>query len=59
MKFNQVEVGKRFKLKDLEYLKIPEERISCCKIGANALLVSEHKKVVIMAKEEVEVVEDQ
>lgn len=58
MKFNEVEVGKRFKLKDVEYLKIPEERISCCKIGANALLVSEHKKVVITPKEEVQVVEE-
>lgn len=58
MKFNEVEIGKRFKLKDVEYLKIPEERISCCKIGANALLVSEHKKVVITAKEEVQVVEE-
>lgn len=58
MKFNEVEVGKRFMLKDIEYLKIPEERISCCKIGANALLVSEHKKVVITPKEEVQVVEE-
>lgn len=58
MKFNEVEVGKRFMLKDVEYLKIPEERISCCKIGANALLVSEHKKVVITPKEEVQVVEE-
>lgn len=57
MQFHEVEVGKRFKVNETEYLKIPEERISCCKIGANALLVAEHKKVVIQPKEEVQVVE--
>ena len=56
MQFFEVPVGQRFNFESVEYLKIPEEKVSCCKIGANALVLSEHTKVVIDAKAEVELI---
>jgi hypothetical protein len=56
MRFFEVPIGQRFKIEDVEYLKIPEERVSCCKVQANALQLSNNTKIVVSAQQNVEVV---
>lgn len=52
--FKDVEVGKTFTFQNINYQKIPDERISCCKV-LNALNNDTKEKVMILPLEEVEV----
>ena len=54
MKFHEVAVGEIFKFNNQEYVKIPEVRISCCKIQQNAELLGSAEKVVLKPLDEVE-----
>ena len=56
MQFYQLYKGDPFLLNGEKYEKIPEKRISCCKIEYNALKIDSDKKreyVVINPKQEV------
>jgi hypothetical protein len=54
MKFHEVAVGEKFKFNNQEYIKIPEARVSCCKILHNAELAGTAEKVVLKPLDEVE-----
>lgn len=54
-KFFDLAVGDKFTLNSVEYTKIPEERISCCK-ALNAQTVTEpHTKIQVIPITEIEV----
>jgi hypothetical protein len=54
-RFVDLGMGDKFNLNGVEYTKIPEERISCCK-ALNAQTVSEpHTKIQVVPITEVEV----
>lgn len=53
MKFHELGVNEKFLFNDKEFIKVPEERISCCKIGCNAHELSTGKKVVFKPLDEV------
>ena len=54
MKFHELAVGEKFKFNNEEYVKIPEIKLTCCKIKENAQVVSNSTKVVIKPMDEVE-----
>jgi hypothetical protein len=54
MKFHELAVGEKFKFNNQEYVKIPEIKLSCCKIKENAQVVANSAKAVIKPMEEVE-----
>jgi hypothetical protein len=54
MKFNELGVGEKFKFNNVEYTKIPEVRISCCKVKENCQEVVSGNKVVLKPLDEVE-----
>lgn len=54
MKFNELAVGEKFKTNNVEYVKIPEVRASCCKIRENCQVVSSGEKRVMKPLDEVE-----
>lgn len=53
MKFHEVAVGDKFMYNNKVYIKVPELRISCCKIGHNCQVVGTEEKIVIQPMEEV------
>jgi hypothetical protein len=55
MRFVDLQIDTKFKLDNQEYIKIPEERISCCKV-LNAKIISTNEKVQIVPITEVEVI---
>lgn len=55
MRFVDLQIDSKFKLDNQEYIKIQDERISCCKV-LNAKLVSTNEKVQITPITEVEVI---
>lgn len=57
MDFKDVPVGRKFKLKDVIYTKIPPEKVSCCKSN-NALNHSNNTKTSIKLVENVELIEE-
>jgi hypothetical protein len=54
MRFHELAVGDKFKFQDQEYVKIPEIKVSCCKIKENAQCVANSAKSVIKPMDEVE-----
>lgn len=54
MKFHEVSVGDKFKFNNTEYVKVPEARISCCKIQHNCEIVSTGAKATLKPLDEVE-----
>lgn len=54
MKFHELAVGEKFKLNNTEYLKIPEVKLSCCKVKENAQSLLDGSKIVIKPLDEVE-----
>ena len=54
MKFHEVAVGDKFKFNNQEYVKVPEIRVSCCKISCNAEIVGTAEKAVLKPLDEVE-----
>jgi hypothetical protein len=55
MKFFELAVGDKFKHNGLIYEKVKEERISCCKVGKNAILYGDNaSKMVFKPLEDVE-----
>lgn len=57
MKFHELAVGEKFKFNDAEFTKIPEERVSCCKIKWNCENVSTGEKIVLKPLDQVEKIE--
>ncbi len=53
-KFMDLSVGEKFTLNGLEYEKIPDERISCCRVN-NAQQINSGEKIQIIPIEEVSV----
>jgi len=54
MKFHELAVGEYFKFNNQEFLKVPEERISCCKVKCNCQNTSTSERVVLKPLDEVE-----
>lgn len=54
MQFHELAVGDKFKFQNNEYEKVPEVRISCCKIKCNAKSLPDGSEVVIHPKETIE-----
>lgn len=54
MKFHEIAVGDKFKANNQEYVKIPEVRISCCKIKENCEIIASGEKRVLKPLDEVE-----
>lgn len=60
MKFFELAVGDHFRYNTMEYVKVKEERISCCKVGKNAVLYgSTNSSEVVKPLEEVEKIEQE
>lgn len=57
MKFHELAVGETFRFNNQEYAKIPEVRVSCCKIKENCQLVGSGEKAVLKPLDEVDRVE--
>ena len=53
-KFIDLSVGQKFTLNGLEYEKIPDERISCCRVN-NAQQINNGDKIQVIPIEEVSV----
>jgi len=54
MKFHELAVGEKFKFNNNEFVKVTEERISCCKIRCNAQNAATGEKIVFKPLDEVE-----
>ena len=52
MKFHELNVGDKFMLDNIEYIRITDERINCCKV-LNAMKTSSNEKVQIVPITEV------
>lgn len=60
MKFFELAVGDKFKCEGLMYVKVKEERVSCCKVGKNAILYGDDSsKIVMKPLQDVEKLEEQ
>lgn len=57
MKFHELAVGDKFKFNNVDYVKIPEVRVSCCKISENCQAVVTAEKAVLKPLDEVERIE--
>jgi len=56
--FSKLKVGDKFIFNGLEYQKVKEQRISCCKIKRNAVSTKDNKEAVIAPGQQVEKVND-
>jgi hypothetical protein len=56
MLFENIIAGQRFLYNQEEYLKIPEIKLTCCKIEANAIRLRDNKQILFEYKSQVEVV---
>lgn len=55
MKFFELAVGDKFIFNGIIHEKVKEERVSCCKVGRNAVIYgNDSSKVVIKPLEDVE-----
>lgn len=54
-KFMDLSVGDRFKSGDVEYVKIPDERVSCCTVYNAAKADETSTKIQVLPLTEVEV----
>jgi hypothetical protein len=55
MKFFELAVGDKFTFNGIIHEKVKEERVSCCKVGRNAVIYgNDSSKVVIKPLEDVE-----
>lgn len=55
MKFFELSIGDKFMYNGIVHEKVKEERISCCKVGKNAIVYGvDDSKVVIKPLDEVE-----
>lgn len=57
MRFHDVKVGEKFKFNNEEYTKVPEVKISCCKIKHNCEK-TDGSKVVLKPLDDVEKIEN-
>jgi hypothetical protein len=48
MKFFELAIGDKFKYEDIIYIKVKEERISCCKVGKNAIIYGDDSSSVVI-----------
>jgi len=55
MKFSELTVGQKFKINEVEYTRIDDIKVSCCK-KLNAINNSNQTKVMIKPTDEVELV---
>lgn len=58
MKFHELQVGDKFKFNNVEYIKIPEIKASCCKVEQNCSVVGSDTKAVLKPLDEVEKMEN-
>lgn len=55
MKFSELSVGQKFKINEVEYTRIEDIKVSCCK-KLNAIDNSNQTRVMIKPTDEVELV---
>jgi hypothetical protein len=55
MKFHELTIGAKFTIDNIEYIRIADERISCCKV-LNAQKTENNEKVQIVPITDVNVV---
>jgi hypothetical protein len=58
MLFVDIPEGKRFKHKNEEYLRIRDVKVSCCKITANAIRLTDNEQVLFKHKTEIGDIDD-
>jgi hypothetical protein len=58
MLFVDIPEGKRFRHKDQTYLKIRDIKVSCCKITANAIRLTDNEQVLFKHKTEIGDIDD-
>lgn len=54
-KFMDLKVGDKFKLNNIEYNKIPDERVSCCHVNNASTVTDPNKKIQVVPLTEVEI----
>jgi hypothetical protein len=57
MKFHELKVGDKFTIDNITYVRITDERISCCKV-LNAQKLDNNEKVQIVPISEVVLIEE-
>lgn len=58
-RFVDIGVGTKFSFEGKEYIKIKDERITCCKVNNAVLATDTNNKTMIIPVSEVTVVEEQ
>lgn len=54
MQFFQLKVGDKFKYNNVEYQKVKDVKLTCCKLKRNAINLSNNADAVIAPKQEVQ-----
>jgi len=58
VRFVDIAVGTKFTFEEKEYVKIKDERITCCKVNNAALASDTNKKTMIIPVSDVNVIEE-
>jgi len=58
-RFVDIPVGTKFTFENNEYVKIPDNRVSCCKVLNAHLVANPNQKVMIVPISDVEVIEQE
>lgn len=54
-KFIDVQIGQKFTLNGIEYVKIPDERVSCCHVNNASQVNDTNTKIQVIPITEVEI----
>jgi hypothetical protein len=57
--FYEIPVNQKFSVDGVQYQKVQEERISCCKIKRNAVKLDDNTGAVIGAKQAIEIINEE
>lgn len=57
VKFMDLELGSRFKMNGIEYIKTPDERVSCCTCFNARVIDNADQKIQVLPLIEVEKIE--
>jgi len=58
VKFMDLEVGSKFKMNGIEYVKTPEERVSCCTCFNACVTANSDQKIQVLPLIQVEKIEN-
>lgn len=57
--FHEISVGQKFSVDGVQYEKVQEERISCCKIKRNAIKLDDNTGAVIGARQSIDLINEE